>query len=159
MIDVTTPPCRSCSAQVFDACPACVRAALGAVSRAGICALGRAAPEIAGLAVAPLEMSYRLRIRIRDSAGNQLAVDELEVSQTVEMVDGAGGPDDVSGENAPDPAEPTRNSMRLEDFQTVFDRLELARAGKASVDGVITGELLGFDRLIGRFEILVAPGR
>ncbi len=49
--------------------------------------------------------------------------------------------------------------MRLEDFQTVLDRLELAPLGNHGLCGRIAGRLYGFERSIGRFEVDVAPAR
>ena len=79
-------PCRSYSARAFDGCPACVGAAIDAVGQAGLYVLGRSAPDLIGRSDGPLEMSYRLKVRLLDELGEQLASDELRAEQTIEAV-------------------------------------------------------------------------
>ena len=44
------------------------------------------------------------------------------------------------------------------DFQRVIEMLQLAPAGPVRVRGQIAGSLFGFRRLVGRFEVEIAPG-
>lgn len=162
---VMTVPCRSYPALTFDGCPACVGAALEAAEQAGIYVLGRTAPGLASQTAGPLEMAYRMKVRLFDETGEELAADELEAEQTIEAV----RPDDESVEEVVDTADEDEDggtggdgedhsTMRLDDFQTVLDRLELAPAGPRGLSGIIAGRLFGFERSIGEFEIEVAPG-
>jgi hypothetical protein len=165
MGNVMTVTCRSYSAQVFDGCPACVGAALEAVEQAGIYILGRTAPGMASQSSGPLEMAYRMKVRLFDDTGDELAADELATEQTIEVV----YQDDETAETSSaswyssgneadtDDSDPA-TSMRLDDFQTVLARLELAPAGQAGVTGVMAGRLFGYERSIADFEIEVAPG-
>ena len=164
MGNAMTVLCRSYSARAFDGWPACVDAALEAVSQAAAYVLGRTDPGLAGPAPGPLEMSNRIRITIHDEQGVQLGADELEVEQAIESVlpadDFAVAPDatDPEGEHdleddGHDPA-----AMGLEDFQTVLDRVEVGSAGSRGLCGLIAGDLYGFERLIGTFQALVEPG-
>lgn len=160
---VTTPVCRSYSALTFDGCPACVGAALDATVQAGIYTLGRTAPGMTSQIEGTVEMVYALGVKLRDELGNEIGSDQIAAEQTVSAV-GIGGDWDEGPVDTTDDAEESTaeaaehgTSMRLEDFQTVLDRLELAPAGPHGQCGVIAGHLYGFDRLIGLFEIQVAP--
>jgi hypothetical protein len=161
---VTTTACRSYSALTFDGCPACVGAALDAIVQAGMFTLGRTAPGMTSQVEGPLEMEYSLRVRLTDELGGEIGADEIAAEQTVSAV-GIGGEQDGDPADATDEAEEEEAdaehgaSMQLEDFQTVLDRLELAPAGSRGLCGLIAGHLYGFDRLIGLFEIQVAPAR
>jgi hypothetical protein len=108
-----------------------------------------------------LDTSFRLILRLLDEAGELVASDELEAEQTIELVeppDDFGEPD-VDGPNVDGGEYETYVSMRLEDFQTVFDELRLAPANGGSVSGFASGHLYGFERSVGRFEIEVCPAR
>ena len=154
---VMTVPCRSYSALAFDGCPSCVDAALEAVEQAGMYLLGRTAPGLATQTAGPLEMAYRMRVRLFDDTDEELATDEIEAEQAIEAVSDDDEWAEVWAETAQDDEE-SSSSMRLDDFQTVLDRLQLAPAGPHGVSGTIAGRLFGFERSIGRFEIGIAPG-
>ena len=154
---VMTVPCRSYSALAFDGCPSCVDAALDAVEQAGMYLLGRTAPGLATQTTGPLEMAYRMRVRLFDDTDEELATDEIEAEQAIEAVSDEDESAEVWAETAQDDEE-SSSSMRLDDFQTVLDRLQLAPAGPRGVSGTIAGRLFGFERSIGRFEIGIAPG-
>jgi len=154
---VMTVPCRSYSALAFDGCPSCVDAALDAVEQAGMYLLGRTAPGLATQTTGPLEMAYRMRVRLFDDTDEELATDEIEAEQAIEAVSDDDEWAEVWAETAQDDEE-SSSSMRLDDFQTVLDRLQLAPAGPHGVSGTIAGRLFGFERSIGRFEIGIAPG-
>lgn len=164
MGNTVTVKCRSYSALAFDGCPACVGAALEAVGQAGIYVLGRTASDLVDQDGGPLDLTYRMKVRLYDDVGDELANDELSAEQTIEAVD----PDDLPIDEDPDPDDveddgsgwydhDTSSSMRLDDFQTVLDRLELAAAGRHGLTGLIAGRLFGYERSIGAFEIEVAP--
>lgn len=161
---VMTVPCRSYSAQAFDGCPACLDAALDAVAQAGLYLLGRATPSLSGRAEGPVEMSYRLSVRLCDNEGCELAADEIVADQSVEAVLEATDREvraaDTEAEDQADPSDEDEpdTTMRLDDFQTIVDILELAPAGRDSVCGSIAGNLFGFKQLVGRFEVEIAPG-
>ena len=157
----TTTACRSYSALTFDGCPVCAGAALDAVVQAGMFTLGRTAPGMADQAEGPLEMEYSLSVRLTDESGSELGADDIVAEQTFSAI-GIGGELDGDGIDATDEYEDEDEtehgvSMRLDDFQTILDRLELAPAGPRGLSGLISGHLYGFDRLIGLFEIQVAP--
>ena len=76
MGNVITAPCRSYSAQVFDGCPACVDAALEAVTQAALYVLGRAAPEVSGQSDGPAQMAYRMTVRL-SREGHETAIEEV----------------------------------------------------------------------------------
>ena len=164
MSGVTTTECRSYSALVFDGCPACIGAALDAIVQAGMYTLGRTVPGMTNQSEGPLEMAYTLTVKVVDESGQEIGADEIAAEQTISAI-GIGGEldgdgidttdEDVDEENADETEHGA--SMRLEDFQTVLDRLELAPAGSRGVHGIIAGRIYGFDRLIGLFEIGVAP--
>ena len=162
MGNVMTVPCRSYSAQEFDGCPACGDAALEAVAQAGLYVLGRTAAGFVGGAADTIEMAYRMRVRLYDESGAEMAADELEAEQTIRAVPDSAEESDVrlrrlEPEAWSDPDdEELESTMRLDDFQTVLDRVELAPAGTCCLAGVIAGNLLGFERLIGSFEIRVS---
>ena len=164
MNGVTTTECRSYSALVFDGCPACVGAALDAIVQAGMYTLGRTAPGMTSQTEGPLEMVYTLKVKVVDESGEEIGADEIAAEQTVSAI-GIGGEFDGDGVDTTDEYEDEENregaehgaSMRLEDFQAVLDRLELAPAGSQGLRGLIAGRIYGFDRLIGLFEIKVAP--
>jgi hypothetical protein len=164
MGNTVTVQCRSYSALAFDGCPACVGAALEAVGQAGIYVLGRTAPDLVDQEGGPLDMTYRLKVRLYDDVGDELANDELSAEQTIEAV----GPDELPLDEDSDLGDPeddgtgwydhgTSSSMRLDDFQTILDRLDLAAAGRHSLTGFIAGRLFGYERSIGAFEIEIAP--
>jgi hypothetical protein len=157
MGNVMTVPCRSYSAQAFDSCPACVDAALDAVEQAGIYLLGRTASGVEDQLVEPFDMSYRLKVRLFEETGVELAADEIEAEQTLQEIPPDDGIDDEAGELFDDDG--PESSMRLDDFQTVLDRLQLQPRGRAGLSGVISGRLFAFERAVGGFEIQVAPGR
>jgi len=154
---VTTVPCRSYSAQAFDSCPACLDAALDAVTQAGLYLLGRAAPSLRGSAEGKLEMSYKLSVRLYDDKGGELAADEFFADQTVEGVFELSEPEAIEAGSS-DEVGP-ESSMRLDDFQTTIDNLELAPGGLDGACGSIDGNLFGFSQLVGRFAVEIAPGR
>jgi hypothetical protein len=161
MGSVTTAACRSYSALTFDGCEACVDAALDATGQAAIYILGRAAPDLANQFDGPVDMSYVLRVMLVDDLGQRLGSDELMVDQTISAV-GVDDPEtsrQTAGEDSDDEASETATSMRLEDFQTVLDRVELAPAGTHGLCGSIAGHLYGYDRPIGVFWVEVTPGR
>jgi hypothetical protein len=168
MGNVMTVLCRSYSARAFDGCPACVDAALDAVSQAAVYVLGRTAPNLGTPGSVPVEMSYRIRVSIADARGALLASDELEVEQTIGSAlpidDFAPPPDEPDQPNESD-ADPDGighddglSSMGLDDFQTVLNRVELAPSGSRGMNGLISGDLFGFERLIGAFEASIEPG-
>ena len=49
--------------------------------------------------------------------------------------------------------------MRLDDFQTFLDRIVLEPSGPVGLSGVIAGNLFAYDRLVGGFQVDVAPPR
>jgi len=162
---VITVPCRSYSAQAFDGCPACLDAALDAVAQAGLYLLARAAPSLSGRPEGPVEMSYRLSICLYDDKGGELATDEIVADQSVEgVLEATDQEGRATATEAEDPADLSdevepENTMRLDDFQTIIDILELAPADRDGVCGSIAGNLFGFKQLVGRFEVEIAPGR
>ena len=162
MGNVIAVPCRSYPAQSFDGCPACVSAALDAVTQAGMYVLGRAAPGLVGQAEGRVEVSYRIKVRLYDEDGAEMAADEMEAEQAIEEVpaepeDSTVAPihrlDTDSADNAPE------TTMRLDDFQTVLDCVTLEPGGVGGMRGSITGKLFGYERLIGSFALEVEPGR
>jgi hypothetical protein len=153
----TTVPCRSYSAQAFDGCPACLDAALDAVTQAGLYLLGRAAPSLCGSAAGQLEMSYKVNVRLYDDKGGEMAADEFLADQTVDGVFELTEHEEIAAGSS-DEVEP-ESSMRLDDFQTTIDSLELAPAGGDGASGSIDGNLFGFSQLVGRFAVEIAPGR
>lgn len=148
---VMTVPCRSYLAQAFDGCPACLDAALDAVAQAGLYLLGRAAPSFSSRTTGRVEMSYRLNVRLYDDKGGELASDDMVADQTIE------GVLEVKDQEEGSADEP-ETTMRLDDFQTIVDVLDLAPAGRDSVCGSIAGNLFGFSQLVGRFQVEIAPG-
>jgi hypothetical protein len=158
-IGIVTPvTCRSYSALTFDGCPSCVDAALAATGQAAAYVLGRTAPGLSSQSNGPVDVSYVLRVRLLSDLGELIGADELEVAQTVEAV----AVDDFSGpslDSWDDAVEAEDTSMRLEDFQTIVDRLELAPAGRRGLCGSIGGALYAFERLVGRFDVEVSPAR
>jgi hypothetical protein len=171
MNTVMTAPCRSYSSQEFDGCPACVDAALDAVTQAGMYILGQAAPTLASRLPGsdPLEMDYVLKVTLFDTDDREIATDEIEVDQEISAVAAADEMDDrgadheadgeadqaADGEADESGDEGPQGSMRLDDFQTLIDLVDLAPAGSAGARGAITGRIFGFERPIGRFEIEV----
>ena len=167
---VMTVPCRSYSDQEFDNCQACLDAALDAVAQAAIYVVGHAAPSLTSQnpVFNPIEMAYRLKVRLFDDADRQLAEDEFDTDQTVAAVAAddewtTEAADTAANEDALD-GRPL-GSMRLDDFQTLLDRIELApagmlgAAGTTGASGGIDGRLFGFERPICRFEVEVCPSR
>jgi hypothetical protein len=154
-------PCRSYAARAFDGCPGCVGAALEAIGQAGLYVLGRSVPDLMGGSNGPLEMAYRLNVRLLDEMGMEVASDRLDAEQTIEAVeppdDFTLSEDEADLDETDDDSPIERTSMRLEDFQTVLERVELAPAGARSAAGVIAGRVFGFERQIGLFEIEVCP--
>jgi hypothetical protein len=166
MAGVTTAVCRSYSALAFDGCPACVGAALDAVAQAGLYVLGKAAPSIVGSAAAPgsIEIAYRLVVSICDESGEPIGHDEMEATQTISAVPEDDGWDERTAEVAEEPEASDGDgdaggSMRLDDFQTILDLVQLAPAGRGGIAGAMRGQLFGFERPIGEFDIEVHPGR
>jgi hypothetical protein len=110
-------------------------------------------------------MSYRLSICLYDDKGGELATDEIVADQSVEgVLEATDQEGRATATEAEDPADLSdevepENTMRLDDFQTIIDILELAPAGQDSVCGSIAGNLFGFKQLVGRFEVEIAPGR
>jgi hypothetical protein len=154
---VMTVPCRSYSAQTFDGCPACLDAALDAVTQAGLYLLGRAAPSLCGGSEGRIGMSYRLNVRLYDDRGGEMAADEVFADQSIEGVLELADRE-ATGVGFADEIEP-ETSMRLDDFQAIVDNLELAPAGQDGACGSIDGNLFGFSQLVGRFTVEIAPGR
>jgi hypothetical protein len=158
---VMTVACRSYSALAFDGCPACVDAALDAVTQAGMYVLGQAAPSVTGRTPnpEPIEVSYRLTVRLCDPAGRPMGQDELEASHTLSAVPEEGSWTYESADEPDDGNQSQPGSMRLEDFQTVLDLVQLTPAGFGGITGAIRGQLYGFERPIGEFEVEVRPNR
>ena len=161
---VMTGACRSYSALAFDGCPACVDAALDAIAQAGLYVLGQAAPSVAGRGPAgpSVEVSYRLVVCLCDETGVPIGDDQIEAAQTISAVpeDEAWGEEPLlPAEEEPAGGRHGEGSMRLDDFQTILDLVELAPAGKGGMTGSIRGKLFGFERPIGEFDIEVHPGR
>ena len=156
MGNVMLATCRSYSAQSFDGCPACVDSALEAVAQASMYLLGRSGPGLAPHSEDAVEVTYIMGVSLCDDDGREIGSDEIEVDQTISAVmtddkdDKADVVDDVD-------LEPS--SMRLEDFQTVIDKLELAPAGTGSLSGLIVGRVYAFERSIGLFEVKISPSR
>jgi hypothetical protein len=156
MGNVMLVTCRSYSAQSFDGCPACVDSALEAVAQASMYLLGRSGPGLAPHSEDAVEVAYIMGVSLCDDDGREIGSDEIEVDQTISAVmtddedDKADVVDDVD-------LEPS--SMRLEDFQTVIDKLELAPAGTGSLSGLIVGRVYAFERSIGLFEVKISPSR
>lgn len=156
MGNVMLATCRSYSAQSFDGCPACVDSALEAVAQASMYLLGRSGPGLAPHSEDAVEVAYIMGVSLCDDDGREIGSDEIEVDQTISAVmtddedDKADVVDDVD-------LEPS--SMRLEDFQTVIDKLELAPAGTGSLSGLIVGRVYAFERSIGLFEVKISPSR
>jgi len=154
---VTQLQCRSYASLEFDGCPACTEAALDATQQAALYVLGRAAldqPARGG----SIEMATTMSVRILDEQGRTIAQDQLDVEQTISAVE-ADDEDDDTDETADTAERLDRFSgMRLEDFQTVLDQLELVPMG-VGMCGRIGGRLYGFERSIGRFEVDIAPAR
>ncbi len=154
MSNVMLATCRSYSAQSFDGCPACVDSALEAVTQASMYLLGRSGPGLAPHGEDAVEVTYTLAVSLCDDDGREIGSDEIEVDQTISavMTDDEDDRADVVGD-----VDLEASSMRLEDFQTVVDKLELAPAGTGSLSGVIVGRLYAYDHSIGLFEVAVAP--
>jgi len=156
MSNVMLVTCRSYSAQSFDGCPACVDSALEAVAQASMYLLGRSGPGLAPHSDDAVEVTYIMGVSLCDDDGREIGSDEIEVDQTISAVmtddedDKADVVDDVDHEPS---------SMRLEDFQTVIDKLELAPAGTGSLSGLIVGRVYAFERSIGLFEVKISPSR
>lgn len=156
MGNVMLATCRSYSAQSFDGCPACVDSALEAVAQASMYLLGRSGPGLAPHSEDAVEVTYIMGVSLCDDDGREIGSDEIEVDQTISAVmtddedDKADVVDDVDREPS---------SMRLEDFQTVIDKLELAPAGTGSLSGLIVGRVYAFERSIGLFEVKISPSR
>ncbi len=156
MGNVMLATCRSYSTQSFDGCPACVDSALEAVAQASMYLLGRSGPGLAPHSEDAVEVTYIMGVSLCDDDGREIGSDEIEVDQTISAVmtddedDKADVVDDVDHEPS---------SMRLEDFQTVIDKLELAPAGTGSLSGLIVGRVYAFERSIGLFEVKISPSR
>lgn len=155
--------CRSYSAGAFDGCAACVDAALDAVAQAVVYVLGRAVPELLPSREGRIGFEYNLRVRVFGEDEREIGADDLTVEQSIEAVPSDTEPPEYSIQPAeveddgaaekPDAA----GTMRLEDFQTVVDRLELAPEGEHCIRGQVAGSLFGYERTIGRFEALIQP--
>ena len=168
MGNVATVQCRSYSAQEFDGCPSCLDAALEAVTQAGLYVVGRSAPSLVtpGETNDPIDMSYRLKLRLFAAADCEIADDEIDARQVIsdlsaaddrgdEIVDQDPGELADWDESDDEAASSGASSMRLDDFQTVLDVLQLAPAGSGGLAGAINGRLYGFERNICRFEMQV----
>jgi hypothetical protein len=154
MSNVMLATCRSYSAQSFDGCPACVDSALDAVTQASVYLLGRAGSGLAPQSGHPVEISHILAVSLCDDNGREIGSDEIEVDQAISEVQ----VDDADNASGPgDEFEGQESSMRLEDFQTVIDKLELAADGAGTLSGVIVGRLYAYNLSIGLFEVAVAP--
>ena len=155
---VTQVRCRSYSSLEFDGCPSCVDAALEATEQAALYVLSRAALGQPAPMGDSIEMAYTMNVRILDEDGRTIGEDQIDAEQSI----GFGGPDDAGepGEATdPDGDDDTEaGGMRLEDFQTVLDQLDLSPLG-SGMCGRISGRLYGFERSIGRFDVQVAPAR
>lgn len=156
MSNMTLVTCRSYSAQSFDGCPACVDSALDAVTQASAYLLGRSGPGFAPQAEHLVDMAYLLAVSLCDDDGREIGADDIEIDQTISRVETGADSDEIDDIDGGDGE---RSSMRLEDFQTVIDKLELAPAGTGSLSGVIIGRLYAFERSIGLFEVKVSPSR
>jgi len=108
----------------------------------------------------PIEVAYVLSVRLVDDDGQAIARDKIRTEQTISAVPAEDDLLTIDTEDGGADAEADdfdEGSMRLEDFQTVIDRLELAPLGRRGLCGTIAGRLYGFERSIGRFEVDVAP--
>ena len=156
MSNVMLATCRSYSAQSFDGCPACVDSALEAVTQASVYLLGRAGSGLAPQGGHQVDISHILAVSLCDDDGRDIGSDEIEVDQAISEVQ----VDEAANAFGPgDEFEGQESSMRLEDFQTVIDKLELAADGAGTLSGVIVGRLYAYNLSIGRFEVAVAPQR
>lgn len=156
---VTQLQCRSYASLEFDGCPACTDAALDATQQAALYVLGRAALELPARG-GSIEMATTMSIRILDEQGRTIAQDQIDAEQTIRAVE-TDEQDEENDESDADDEASRRDhfsGMRLEDFQTVLDRLELSPMG-SGMCGRMGGQLYGFERSIGRFEVEVAPAR
>ena len=156
---LVNPAVQSYSGRTFDRCPACSDVALDAIIQSALYVI----PHVAGTALGrpdeDLTIAFRVRARLSDEAGADIAVDQMEIRQTISGAgdasidadettedDGAAGGTDAGAAHA-----------ELGDFQAMIDRVQIAPAGDDSLTGIITGRLFGFERLIGPFEVLVGP--
>jgi hypothetical protein len=158
MENMTDTLCRSYMRQEFDGCPACLDAALDAVAQAGLYVLGQTAPQILGRFDGLIDVGYGLQIRLFAADGAALASDDLDVEQLIRAVAVEADDDRIPDDGRRSPEDAGITGMKLDDFQTVFDRLELGPGGPGPLQGTLAGLLLGYDRKIGRFDILVGPG-
>ncbi len=162
--------CRSYSGGAFDGCTACVDAALDAVAQAVVYVLGRATPDLMAPPQGPVSLDYRMRVRIYGDEDQEIGSDDLTVQQSIEAVPSDAEESEFKIEPAETEAESGAeadgaapgeqrppSTMRLEDFQTVVDRLELAPEGAHCLRGLVAGTLFGYERSIGRFEALIQP--
>ena len=156
MNNVMLATCRSYSAQHFDGCDACVDSALDAVTQASLYLMARSSLDESGLVGEPKEIAYSLAVSLCDDGGRELGSDEIEVEQTISgfEVAGEGDVDDAEADGDDYP----QSSMRLEDFQTVIDKLELGPDDEGSLRGVIVGRVYAYGESIGLFEVAVAAG-
>lgn len=164
MNSVMTVPCRSYSSQEFDGCPACVDAALDAVTQAATYILGQAAPTLASRMPGsdPVELDFLLKVTLLDDDDRQIASDEIEVQQAVSAVEADAQWDDTGARLAASDEsddEGPQGSMRLDDFQTLIDVVDLASTGSGGASGAVHGRIYAFERPIGRFEIEVCRSR
>jgi hypothetical protein len=150
---VTQLQCRSYASLEFDGCPTCTDAALEAVEQAALYILGRAALDQPGRGGESIEMAYTMSVRVLDEQGRTIAQDQIAADQSIGLV--PADQDDGLADDETDESD-ERPGMRLEDFQTVVDRLELSLLG-SGMCGQVAGHLYGFERSIGRFEVEVAP--
>ncbi|HEX8940908.1 MAG TPA: hypothetical protein VF763_12180 [Candidatus Limnocylindrales bacterium] len=156
--------------RAFDGCPECRDAALGAIVAALEYVVGVAAPDLLAEGPGPVRFAVRASVRLLDPAGVVLAEDTLHLEQVVERGDETAtdeaAADETAAEEAAgatdleDSAEDAATSCdhvpRLADFQTMLDRLELARAPRrATLEGRVDGRLFAVERLVGPFEIAV----
>ena len=147
---VTQLQCRSYASLEFDGCPTCADAALEAIEQAALYILGRAALDQPGRGGESIEMAYTMNVRVVDEQGRTVAQDQIAADQSIGFVPAAeyDGLADDETDDGP--------RMRLDDFQTVIDRLELGPLGSGMCGG-LAGHLYAFERSIGRFEVEIAP--
>src|SRR5512142_1816224 len=162
-------PGQSYLGATFDRCDACSDVALDAIAQSALYVLARAVPDALGQAAGTIQLGYRLRLRLEDEQGREIAADELEAEQQVDLDREANDWDldpldlepaaDEAGDSEPERRAAERGLARasLDDFQAMLDRIVLEPAGPTQVSGLIAGRLFGLQRLIGRFEVLVSP--
>ncbi len=156
-------PGQSYPGLTFDRCPACADVALDAITQSALYVLARAVPDALGEIAGTIGLSYRLRVRLDDETGQEIASDEVEAQQEVDLDHDANDweleplEEDREGPSAEGSASGSQAHASLADFQTMLDRIVLEPAAPHAVSGVVAGRLFGFERLIGTFEVLISP--